>query len=66
MVADNVIDIQESGIPMWMKGWGYVSWGNIVDPLFQQHRRIQQAGAMRLFRTEAAKPQLRQVLKPTA
>jgi len=66
MVTDNLIDIRESSIPMWMKGWRCVSCGNIVDPLIQQHRMIQQAGATRLFKTEAAMPQLRYALKKTA
>jgi len=66
MVADNLIDIQESSIPMWMKGWRCVSCGNIVDPLIQQHRMIQQAGAVQLLGTEAAMPRLRHALKATA
>ena len=61
MVADSLIDIQESSIPMWMKGWRCVSCGNIVDPLIQQHRMIQQAGAGRLLETETARPRLRHV-----
>jgi hypothetical protein len=66
MVADNLIDIRESGIPMWMKGWRCVSCGNIVDPLIQQHRMIQQAGAMRLLETKTAMPRLRYALKASA
>ena len=38
MIADNLIDIQESSVPMWMKGWRCVSCGNIVDPLILRHR----------------------------
>lgn len=44
MVADSLIDLQESSIPMKMKGRRCVSCGNIVDPLIQQHRVIQRAG----------------------
>lgn len=66
MVADSLIDIQESSIPMWMKGSRCVSCGNIVDPLIQQHRMIQRAGAVRLLKTEAALPRLRHALKATA
>jgi len=66
MVADNLIDIQESSIPMWMKGWRCVSCGNIVDSLIQQHRMIQQAGALRLLGTKTTMPRLRHVLKATA
>ena len=61
MVGDSLIDIQESSIPMWMKGWRCVSCGNIVDSLIQQHRMIQRAGAVRLLETEAARPELRHV-----
>ena len=66
MVADNLIDIQESSIQMWMKGWRCLSCGNIVDPLILQHRMIQQAGAVRLLEREAAMPRLRHALKATA
>jgi hypothetical protein len=66
MVADHLIDMLESSIPMWMKGWRCVSCGNIVDPLIQRHRMIQQAGALRLLGTEAVMPQIRHALKATA
>ncbi len=65
MVADNLIDMQESSIPMWMKGWRCVSCGNIVDPLIQRHRIIQQAGASQLLGKEVAMPRLPQSLKAT-
>lgn len=61
MVADNLIDIRESSIPMWMKGWRCVSCGNIVDPLIQKHRMIQQSGATPLIERKAAVPRLRHV-----
>lgn len=66
MVSDNLIDMYESSIPMWMTGWRCVSCGNIVDPLIQRHRMIQQAGATSLLDTEAAQPRLRSKLKATA
>jgi hypothetical protein len=66
MVVDNLIDMQESSIPMWMKGWRCVSCGNIVDPLIQRHRMIQQAGASRLLGNKVAMPQLCHALKATA
>ncbi len=47
MVVDDLIDMQESSIPMWMRGWRCVSCGNIVDPLIQRHRMIQQSGVGR-------------------
>ncbi|SLM46325.1 protein of unknown function [Nitrospira japonica] len=40
MVPDDLIDMQESSIPMWMKGWRCVSCGNIIDQLIQQHRDL--------------------------
>jgi hypothetical protein len=49
-----------------MKGWRCVSCGNIVDPLIQQHRMIQQAGALQLLRTETVVPRLRRTLKAIA
>ena len=66
MVADNLIDMQESSIPMWMRGWRCVSCWNIIDPLVQKHRMIQQAGALRLLGTEMAMPRLRHALKAIA
>ena len=66
MVADNLIDMQESSIPMWMRGWRCVSCGNIIDPLIQKHRMIQQTRALRLLGTEAAIPRLRHALKAVA
>jgi hypothetical protein len=66
MVVDNLIDMQESSIPMWMKGWRCVSCGNIIDPLIQRHRMIQQAGASRLLGKEAAVPRCLSPLKVTA
>jgi hypothetical protein len=66
MVADSLIDLMESSIPMWMKGWRCVSCGNIVDPLIQQHRMVQQTGAFQLLRAEAVRPRLRHTLKATA
>ncbi len=49
MVHDDLIDLQESYLPMWMRGWRCVACGNIVDPLIHRHRLIQQAGAQRLL-----------------
>jgi hypothetical protein len=50
MVPDDLIDIQESSIPMWMRAWRCVSCGNIVDPLIQRHRMIQESGAVQLLK----------------
>ncbi|HJT20869.1 MAG TPA: hypothetical protein VJ746_10390 [Nitrospira sp.] len=54
MVPDHLIDMQESGIPMWMKGWRCVSCGNIVDPLIQRHRFVQESGALHLLEAESS------------
>lgn len=48
MVVDDLIDMQESSIPMWMRGWRCVACGNIVDPLIQRHRMVQRSGVGRL------------------
>ncbi|NOS81592.1 MAG: hypothetical protein HOP32_08445 [Nitrospira sp.] len=61
MVADNLIDIRESSIPMWMKGWRCVSCGNIVDPIIQKHRMIQGSGATQVLERKTAVPRLRRV-----
>ena len=61
MVAEHLIDIKENGIPTWMKGWRCVSCGNIVDPVIQKHRMIQQAGVSRLLGKEVVVPRLRHV-----
>ena len=61
MVADNLIDIKETGIPIRMRGWRCVSCGDIVDPVIQQHRMIQQAAASRLVGNKAAVPRLHHV-----
>lgn len=43
MVADNLLDLQESYVPMWMRAMRCVACGNIEDPLIHQHRGAQQA-----------------------
>jgi hypothetical protein len=53
MVPDHLIDMQESGIPMWMKGWRCVSCGNIVDPLIHRHRLVQESGALTVLKAES-------------
>lgn len=66
MVTDHLIDIRESAIPMWMKGWRCVTCGNIVDSLILRHRMIQDAGATRLLNTYACKPTYRKPIKAVA
>jgi hypothetical protein len=50
MVTDHLVDMQESGIPTWMKGWRCISCGDIVDPLIQRHRLVQQSCALHLLK----------------
>ena len=52
MVADDLIDLQESYVPMWMRGWRCVACGNIVDPLINRHRMIQRSGALSLLKPD--------------
>ena len=58
MVPDDLFDMQESSIPMWMRGWRCVSCGNIVDPLIQRHRMVQPSGAIRLLKVGTSSPAL--------
>ncbi|MBK9308379.1 MAG: hypothetical protein IPM58_15150 [Nitrospira sp.] len=41
MVADHLLDMQESYVPMWMSGLRCVACGNIEDPLIHHHRMVQ-------------------------
>ncbi len=43
MVVDHLLDMQESSIPMWMRGLRCVTCGNIEDPLIHHHRIVQRA-----------------------
>jgi hypothetical protein len=45
MVADNLLDLQESYLPMWMRALRCVTCGNIEDPLIHHHRAVRQANA---------------------
>ncbi|MBH0184373.1 MAG: hypothetical protein HP494_03155 [Nitrospira sp.] len=42
MVPDNLIDMRESYLPMWMRGLRCVACGNVVDPLIAHNRMRQQ------------------------
>jgi hypothetical protein len=66
MGPDDLIDMQESSIPMWMRGWRCVSCGNIVDPLIQRHRMIQASGATRLLKVGPSSPALFRPAKVSA
>lgn len=38
MVSDDLLDMRESYLPMWMRGLRCVSCGNIVDPVIDRNR----------------------------
>ncbi|MGQ0695623.1 MAG: hypothetical protein ACT4OL_08625 [Nitrospiraceae bacterium] len=59
MVTDHLLDMQESYVPMWMRGLRCIACGNIVDPLINRHRMIQKSGAGQL-----SKPGLRVTAVP--
>ena len=56
MVKDNLVDLQESYLPMWMCGWRCVACGNIVDPLINRNRMIQRSGTMGLLKQDVRVP----------
>ena len=56
MVADDLVDLQESYLPMWMRGWRCVACGNIVDPLINRNRMVQRSGAMGLLKPDVCVP----------
>lgn len=66
MVVDNLVDLQESLVPMWMRGMRCVSCGNIVDPLILRHRMLQKSGAMRLLKPGVVASAFAGHLKATA
>lgn len=66
MVVDDLVDLQESCLPMWMRGLRCVSCGNIVDPLILRNRMIQQSGALRMLNTAMPVPAFATSLKATA
>jgi hypothetical protein len=43
MVADQLLDVQESYLPMWVRGLRCVTCGNIEDPLIHHHRIVQRS-----------------------
>lgn len=58
MVADDLLDMQESYLPMWMRGLRCIACGNIVDPLINHNRLVRQSGAGRPFKPEHRLPVL--------
>jgi hypothetical protein len=66
MVVDDLVDLQESCLPMWMRGLRCVSCGNIVDPLIMRNRMIQRSGALRMLKTGMPVQDFATSLKATA
>jgi hypothetical protein len=58
MVADDLLDMQESYLPMWMRGLRCIACGNIVDPLINHNRLIRQSGVGRPSKPEGRVPVL--------
>lgn len=58
MVADDLLDMQESYLPMWMRGLRCIACGNIVDPLINSNRMVRQTGAIRSLKPEPRVPAL--------
>jgi hypothetical protein len=46
MVGDDLMDIRESYLPMWMRGLRCVSCGNIVDPVIDRNRIGQRSSSV--------------------
>jgi len=56
MVVDHLLDMQESWMPMWMRGLRCVACGNIEDPLIHYNRMMQEARRTRRRVSRAAQP----------
>jgi uncharacterized Zn finger protein len=42
MVAEDMLDMRESYLPMWMRALRCIACGNIVDPLINKNKMVQQ------------------------
>ncbi|NGZ97569.1 MAG: hypothetical protein CV089_15860 [Nitrospira sp. WS110] len=51
MVADHLLDMQESYIPMWMQAMRCLACGNLVDPWIHFNRTTQRARRARRLAT---------------
>ncbi len=56
MVPDNLIDMRESFLPMWMRGLRCVACGNVVDPLIAHNRMRQRLNAAEALKSGAHMP----------
>ncbi len=58
MVVDDLLDMHESYLSMWMRGLRCISCGNIVDPLIHRNRMRQQRDAEMNFKSGKRMPLL--------
>jgi len=58
MVVDNLVDIRESFLPMWMRGMRCVACGNVVDALIAHNRMRQQTETARELKPSVSMPAL--------
>jgi hypothetical protein len=56
MVVDHLLDMQESYVPMWMRGLRCVACGNIEDPLIHYNRMMHEARRIRRRMSRTAHP----------
>ncbi|MBI4000831.1 MAG: hypothetical protein HY348_03505 [Nitrospira defluvii] len=66
MVADDLLDLQESYHPMRLEGHRCLSCGNVVDPLIQRHRMVQNSHLHPVAASSLEKPFLFDLIKLTA
>lgn len=62
MVVVHLLDMQESSIPMWMRGLRCMTCGNIEDPLIHHHRMVQRTRRANRLATRLALT--KKVLRP--
>lgn len=56
MVVDHLLDMQESYVPMWMRGLRCVTCGNIEDPLIHYNRMMHEARRIRRRASRLVQP----------
>jgi hypothetical protein len=66
MVSDDLLDLQESFHPMRLEGHRCLTCGNVVDPLIQRHRMVQNSHLRLVAASCPEKPFLFDLIKLTA
>ncbi len=66
MVSDDLLDLQESFHPMRLEGHRCLTCGNVVDPLIQRHRMVQNSHLRPVAASCPEKPFLFDLIKLTA